>query len=598
MLKNQQVELLGVNRKSMKEDTFENAEPTGEPSPPGAPSVPFPAAEAYVSRRPPRARQAEALEKMRGRRVFALRMNMRTGKSKCLVDDFGRMIAADAARDLLVVAPGGAYRTWPDHVKAEFPDDLLARTKIFLWESGRAKTKVYARELEDFARHGGPRVLIVNVEALSSVKAARDLCVEFLLKNPRRNVVAIDEAVSIKNDQSKCGAFAVDVLAPLAGRRRILTGLVAPRSPVDLWNQFRFLDPGILGHANIVTFKARYVRIKKVCMEPGEKLRWMLRGRLGLGNYATAAELRRKVSSIDPNLDPSGMTDRDMRSYLEAAAEGMPRDQMIDAIGRLGGYVQTIPIVEGYQNVEELYDKISPHSYRCRLEDCYDMPASDWATRDAEFHPEQRRIYDDLKKTATAELASLDHVTATHVVVRMMRLHQVLCGHAVDEDGKVHPVPERRTSALLELLEDYDGKAVVWCSYRYNVERVSEALAKEYSPAAVARFWGGNEGSREEESLRFKHDPACRFMVATPDAGRYGRDWSEADLCIFYSSRNNLDHRSQAEERVRAVGKTRMISYADLRVPGTVDDKIIRCLREKIDLAAAIDGDAWREWVV
>ncbi len=577
----------------------ENArqEPAGAPPVAGAPAAPL-APERYVSRRPPRARQAEALEKMRGRRVFALRMSMRTGKSKALIDDFGRMVVADAARDLLVVAPGGVYRTWPDHVRAEFPDDLLARTRIFLWDSGRAKTKIYARELADFLGYDGPRVLVVNVEALSSVRAARDLCVDFLRKNTRRSVVAIDESTTVKNSESRCGAFVAEVLAPISGRRRILTGLIAPRSPLDLYNQFRFLDPGILGFGDFVTFKSRYAKIKKVCMEPGEKLRSMLRGRLGLGGYLTRAELQQKAYALDPNLNIRGMTPSDVREYLRVAAEGMPRDQMIDAIGRLGGYVQTIPVIEAYQNVEELYEMIAPHSYRCRLEDCYDMPASDWATRDVEWHPEQRRIYEDLKKTATAELESMDHVTARHVVVRMMRLHQVLCGHAVDEDERVHDVPERRTKALLELLEDYDGKAVIWCSYRYNVERVAAALAGEYGPTSVAQFWGDNEGTREEDSSRFKSDPACRFMVATPDAGRYGRDWSEADLSVFYSSRNNLDHRSQAEERVRAVGKTRTCAYADLLVRGTVEEKILAALRDKIDLAATIDGDAWRKWVV
>ena len=521
------------------------------------------------------------------------------GKSKVLIDDFGRMVVAGAARDLLVVSPGGAYRTWPDHVRLEFPRELLDQTRMFLWESGRAKTKVYLRELDDFLEYKGPRVLVVNVEALSMVQAARNLCVNFLLQSPRRNVVALDESVAFKNPESKCGAFAAEVLAPLAARRRILTGLIAPRSPLDLFNQFRFLDPGILGFSEFTTFKARYAVVKKVCMEPNEKLRGLLRNRLGAGGYLTRSELQVKALSLDPNLNLRGMTPVDVREYLKTAAEGMPRDQMIDAIGRLGGYVQTIPVVEAYQNIEELYAKISPHSYRCRLDDCYDMPASDWAIRDVDWHPEQKRIYDDLKKTATAELASMDHVTATHVVVRMMRLHQVLCGHAVDEDGKIHVVPERRIRALLDLLEDYDGKAVIWCSYQYNVKQVAAALAEEYGEASVAQFWGGNAGApREAESSRFKSDTACKFMVATPDAGRYGRDWREADLSVYYSSKNNLDHRSQSEERVRAVGKTRPVAYVDLKVPGTVEDKIITALRDKIDLAAVIDGDRWREWVI
>src|SRR5207245_2763983 len=100
----------------------------------------------------------------------------------------------------------------------------------------------------------------------------------------------------------------------------------------------------------------------------------------------------------------------------------------------------------------------------------------------------------------------------------------------------------------------------------------------------------------EQDEVRFREDPECRFMVATPDAGRYGRDWREADMAVYYSSRNDLDHRDQSEERVKAVDKMRPVAYVDLRVPGTVDDRIVDCLREKIDMAAAIDGDEWRRW--
>jgi len=256
-------------------------------------------------------------------------------------------------------------------------------------------------------------------------------------------------------------------------------------------------------------------------------------------------------------------------------------------------------VVEGFENLEELRNKIAPHSYACSLEDCYDMPRSDYSFRDVPWHPEQRRVYEELRANATAELASMDHVTATHVIVRMLRLHQVLCGHVVDdEERRVHDVPERRTAELLSLLADYDGKAIVWCSYQHSVRRVAAALAGEYGPESVAAFWGGNAKTREAEEAGFKSDPRRRFMVATPDAGGRGRDWSVADLCVFYSSRNNLDHRAQAEDRPKADGKTRAIAYVDLRVPGTVEDRIIRCLREKIDMFAAIDGADFREWLV
>lgn len=552
----------------------------------------------YVPKRAPRVRQAEALEKMRGKRAFALRMSMRTGKSACLVNDWGRMVIEGTIDDLLVIAPGGVYRTWPGHLAADLPDAVTANMKTLVWDSGRARTKGAALARDDFLAHRGPRALVMNVEAISAVKAARELCVAFVLQRRSRAMIAVDESVVIKNSQSVCGEFVAGTLAPLARYRRILTGLIAPQSPLDLWNQFRFLDPYILGQPSFATFRARYARVKKVCMWPNAKLRGALRSRLGLANHLTEAELQRRVLAVDRSINPNGMDTRAMREFLTVMSESLPRERVVDAITALGGYVQTVPIVEEYVNTDELAAKIEPHSYRCRLEDCYDMPKSNWSMRDVELHPEQERVYESIRKTAAAELASMDHVTATHVVVRMLRLHQVLCGHVIDDDGTVHSVPERRTAALLSLLADYDGKAVIWCSYRYNVERVRDALVAEYGPGSVACFWGGNVDTREEEETRFKVDSACRFEVATPDAGGRGRDWSVADLCVYYSSRNNLDHRNQSEERVKADGKVRPIAYVDLRAPGTVDDKFIYCLREKIDLAAVVDGDEWREWVV
>ena len=559
----------------------------------------------YVSRRPPRARQAEAMPLIRGKKMFAVRAGMRVGKTKVVVDDFGEMVVAGDALDMVVVAPGGAYRPWgegqdgrPSALAADLPDGVLSQMKVHIWKSRDARSKRTRLELEDFFEHGGPRVLVVNAEALSMIVAARKLVIKFAQQRPGKNVLVVDESVIIKEPKANVSKFVVDYAAPLFEYRRIMTGLITPRSPLDLWNQFRFLDWRILGHATFATFEARYARIKRVCMVPGEKLRGMMRTRLGLAGHLTLSELRYRAAVVDPELNVNGMQAPALRSYLETMVEVVDRDRIPEIVKALGGYVQTVPVVEGYDHVEELHELIAPHSWRCRLEDCYDMPASDYSFRDVELHPEQRRIYDELRENATAELVSMDHVTATHVIVRMLRLHQVLCGHAVDEKGRLHEVPELRTAALLDLLRDYDGKAAIWCSYDYSVRRVSAALEQEFGVGSVARFWGGNVQTREEEEARFKSDPACRFEVGTPDAGRFGRDWSVADLCVFYSSRNNLDHREQAELRVMADGKMTPIAYVDLRARGTVEEGIIRCLRDKIDMAAIINGDNFRSWLM
>lgn len=550
----------------------------------------------YVSKRRPREKQLEALKSLRGRNAFALLMEMRTGKTKVIIDDWGRMVSEDKVLDLLVIAPGGAYLPWADAARADLPDELLKLTRIFTWVSGKAANKGVVREREAFLSHEGPRILIVNIEAIGQVARAREMCVAFLKQTPDANMLVIDESVIIKNE-SKAGNFCVETLSKLAAHRRILSGLISPRSPLDLYYQFKFLDPSILGYDRFTAFRARYAKVKHICMVPQKVIRSKFEHLVGLSRSLTDAELNFKLKSVDPefNLNQS----RELKTrFLQAAVDGMKRDDMIDAIGRLGGYVQTVPTIEKFLNVHELHDKIAPYSFRVRLSECYDMPKSDYSFYDVTMTPEQEKIYADLKAFATAELAFETHVTANHVVTQMLRLHQVLCGHTKDENGKVHLIPERRTKSLLEILEGYAGKAIVWCSYDADVRKVSDALTQEYGDGSTARFWGGNQQTREAEEVEFKTNPRCRFMVATPDAGGRGRDWSVADLVIYYSSRNNLDHRAQSEDRPKAVGKDRPIAYVDLRVRGTVEERIIEAIRAKMDLSMVINGDNWREWLV
>lgn len=316
-------------------------------------------------------------------------------------------------------------------------------------------------------------------------------------------------------------------MAPLAKWRRILSGLPTPRSPLDLFAQFWFLDPTILGFSNYRNFRARHAIMKKILVG---------------------------------------------KRYID--------------------------IVVGYRDVEDLQAKIAPWSYRKLLKDCYDMPPPEYSFREIELTSDQRRMYAELKARATTMLESGEHITATEVIVQMLRLHQLCCGHVVDEEGNVHDIPSNRLSGLLDLLREYDGKAVIWCSYRRDVKAIAEALRAELGVEAVACFWGGNRDTREDDSHRFETDPACTRMVATPGAGGRGRTWSVAGLLVYYSNTDNLEHRDQSEERASAYGKTDPVIVVDMIARGTVEEKIVASLRNKIDMAAAITGDSWREWLV
>ena len=478
----------------------------------------------YQTKFRPFKHQHQALEKCQGKEAFAFLMEMRTGKTKTTLDDFGRLELAGDAQDLFVVAPGGVYRTWKPALEEHLSDDLSERLALHIWKAGASNKQ--KQERGTFLRNKGrPRCLLMNVEALSSVKAAKEFALEFM--SQRSTYMAVDESTVIKNPSSQRTKFVNQRLADRADVRRILSGLPTPKDPLDLFSQFEFLDWRIFNQRSYYSFRNRYAVMR------------------------TAYFNNREVK-----------------------------------------------LVQGFQNLGELYRKIEPFSMRVRLEDCTDLPEKAYMTREVALTDEQKRIYEDMRKRATAHINGASHVTATTVVAQIIRLHQILCGHTRDETDCLIEIPERRTQELIDLLSDYFGKAIIWCAYDFNVQKVSEALEKAFGQGCVAKFWGGNRSAREEEERRFLHDHATRFMVSTAASGGRGRTWTVANLVVYHSSTPNLEHRIQSEERAQAIGKSEPVAYVDLQVPGTVEEKFVALLRKKMNIAAAILNEGPRAWLI
>lgn len=460
-------------------------------------------------------------------------MAMRTGKTKVTLDWFGELVDTGQCDDLVVIAPGGVYRTWVTAIDDHVPDGFL---NYHVWSGGKTVTE--RSNLERFlANRTKPRALLINVEALSSVDRARELIKQFLTQ--RRTLCAVDESTVIKNDSSERTAFIVEELAPLAKFRLILSGLVAPKSPLDLYTQYEYLSSRILGTRTFTAFRARFAIIKPI-----------------------------EVNRV------RGDGSKGKRKLLHVVA---------------------------YRDPDELHARIAPHSFRVRLEDCVDLPPKIYTFRDVDMTPEQVRIYRELKLFATASLDGLSNVTVSNVITQMLRLQQVLLGHTVDENGVEHTIPENRTKELINFIDELedDQKVIIWASYDPDIRKISAALINEYGPQSVARFWGGNVKTREDEEKQFKTLPQCRFMVATQSAGGRGRTWDVAQTVAYFSSTNNLEHRMQSEERPLSISNpNRSILYADFRCPGTVETKIIEALRKKLDLATLINGDDYQQWLI
>jgi hypothetical protein len=208
----------------------------------------------YLPKMKSRPAQKEALKLLRGKEAFALLMAMRTGKTKVVLDDFGEMELAGEVQDQLVIAPAGVYRTWETAIRDHMSEDILDRMLVHTWSSGAGvgerRRLEYFMSIKDKRK---PRTLLMNVEALSRPGDARKLVSEYIKQ--RRVVTNVDESTIIKNNSERTKFVTTAVLAD-SDYRRILSGLATPRSPLDLFYQFLFLDWRILGHKSYWTFRA------------------------------------------------------------------------------------------------------------------------------------------------------------------------------------------------------------------------------------------------------------------------------------------------------------------------------------------------------
>lgn len=526
----------------------------------------------YQTALPPYSHQIEALREMGDKEAYALLMAMRTGKTKVLLDNFGELEAAGKVDDLFVIAPAGVYHTWVEQIRDHVSADLRKRLVVQVWEAGTSQLVGKKAELQRFVytNVSRPRALIMNIEALSSVSRARKLALSFA--GQRRAMIAIDESTKIKSPDSERSRFVVNQLRRFGTFRRILTGLPSPNSPLDLFAQFYFLDPSILRQESFVTYRARYADVWMMCTLKSPVLIGMLERAI-----APAKKLQWKRSWVEP---------RDL-----------PRDIIVEELQKRRIYVPVVPMIKGFKNEEELHKLIKPYSFRVTLAECYDMPAKVYMKREVSLTTEQKRIYKELRERAFAELEDSRHITARMVLTRVLRLHQVLCGHVPDDTGEEYEIKENRTAEVLDILEEYDGKAIVWCSYDADIRKLELRIKKIYGDDSVARFWGGNPTTRETEEKWFKKNPQTRFMLATPSAGGMGRQWDVANLAIYFSNNDNLEYRLQSEERTEAIGKKTPVAVVDIIAPGTVDEKIINSLREKQVMSNKITGDNWRDWI-
>ena len=264
---------------------------------------------------------------------------------------------------------------------------------------------------------------------------------------------------------------------------------------------------------------------------------------------------------------------------------------------RSGGH--TYKLVTGYTRLDELNNKLDKFSYRVLKEDCLDLPDKVYMKRNVPLTPEQIKAYESMKKNAIAVLQN-SQTTAASALAQMVRLHQITCGHLMTDAGEVKYLKNNRVNELLNILEEIDGKVIIWAIYRHDIKEITKLIGERYGEQSVESYFGDTPDSERQNIVtRFQdRNDDLRFFVGNPKTGGYGLTLTASHTVVYYSNSYDLETRLQSEDRAHRISQTKKVTYIDLMSEGTVDEFIIKNLRGKINLANKVLGEDLKKWLI
>lgn len=500
-------------------------------------------------RKQPFKHQLDCLTKFGSKNVFALLAEMGTGKTYiviCNLADLWEMGLCDGA---LILAPKGVHENWVDEFTKSAP--LWLRYKTMVWSN--SKSKKYAQNMNDFVHNisGHMKLLMMNHDAIAT-KSGFDCAMKFLM-SLRSGAIIVDESDAFKNHQTE-RFKALIRLKPFSSYRRIMTGTPINNGPLDLWAQFYFLNPSILGHASFASFRGEYA----VVLPPTNPL------------VKSIAEARRGRAPV----------------LLAKGPDGLPR----------------------YKNLERLSAKIDPHSFRALKSECLDLPAKLPKTIYFNLTERQANAYELMKEECRIELASETTVELNDTgmglsleipvskLTSLVKLSQITSGFIsvgksqdrpgfIEQLGDENPKFDIMIDTVKKIVEA-GKKVIVWATLRHEIE-IAKGLFRDNDISFVE--YHGDVSDKEREIARHEfQDGKASVFIGTQKSGGTGLTLVAASYVIYISNNFSARARAQSEDRAHRIGQTEPVTIIDIIARGTIDQVMADNLDGKATLSELV----------
>jgi len=399
---------------------------------------------------------------------------------------------------VLIVAPLSILGVWQEEFDkfSDFDYNLAVLT-------GTSAKKT------DILRHlngGALQVSVINYESAWRLEK------ELAAWNP--DLIIADEGHKIKTHNISASK-AMHRLGARAQYRLLLTGTPVTNKAIDVFSQYKFLNPAIFGQS-FYAFRNRYFEM------------------VGYGNHTPV-----------------------LKKSME----------------------------------RELTEKMHSIAYRATKAECLDLPETTDIIRKVELEPQAMLLYKNLVKDSYAELSN-GEVTITNVLTKLLRLSQLTGGFLGSDDSTA---VEQVSTAKLKVLEDIidsaleeNKKIVIIARFIPEINAICRVLDKKsvrYSHIT------GSVKNRDEQVAQFQNDPEVPIFVGQIATAGLGITLTSASTMVFYSLDYSMSNFEQTKARIHRAGQRMPCTYIYLTAIGTVDEKVLKALKNKANLAKTLVDD-------
>jgi SNF2 family DNA or RNA helicase len=206
-------------------------------------------------------------------------------------------------------------------------------------------------------------------------------------------------------------------------------------------------------------------------------------------------------------------------------------------------------------NANDIVKEWMQPAIRFSLDDCTDLPEQIHMSRQVEMSDEQKKAYKEMFGKLKTEFEG-GEILAVNEAVKANKLVQIACGVAYGLNGEPIILPAAaRLETLQEVIEESEGKVIVFVPLTAVLEHVAEHLSKNWEVAIV--HGETSKTDRDEIFRAFQHSPNPHVLVANPGTMSHGLTLTEATTIVWYAPVHSNDTYEQACARVRRPGQTR-----------------------------------------